>query len=159
MACDACIVDRQCGGEQKDACKGYRYPVDAPHPCDEKPDADQIAPYVECYQIKPSDGNAVVAEAACDADRHQHQKRQYQQRKVACDAVVPCPVPGHTCRIKVKLDGDAPCHEDCDEPGHPSGGEFPFYQYLKGVGIKHNQVACHKRKEKIVDGLDLKVFG
>lgn len=62
--------------------------IDASGLYDEQPDADNIKPTVECRQIEPVEGDAVIIEAAYNAYCHQQQQWQYQYGHPAGNPVV-----------------------------------------------------------------------
>ena len=69
--CDAEIVDGECRCEQERQCEGDGNPVDASCLREEEHDADEVEPKVEGDEVEAMDGDAVVAEAADDADSHE----------------------------------------------------------------------------------------
>ena len=75
---DTCIIDWQCRSQQKEDGERNRYPTDAPGFSEDESDTNNVAPDVESYKVKAIDGNAVIVEAAYNADCHQYQHRQYQ---------------------------------------------------------------------------------
>ncbi len=110
VARDAEIVDRECRCEQEDEGEGNGNPVDAPCLGLEERDADEVEPQVEGDEVEATDGDAVVAETADDADRHEQQQWQYCHRQIAGDEVVRVLVLQLADRIKSKLNEDESHH-------------------------------------------------
>lgn len=93
--------------QQKDDGKRNGYPVDTPCLDGEQSDTDKIEPAVECGEIEPVNGNAVIIKPSHDAYGHQQQQRQYQYGHPAGNPVVKPFVIFKACGIQTELNGDA----------------------------------------------------